>query len=62
MEKEPARRLVNITQAQEIAGVSKRTIYNWIRLGKVEWVHTAGRGTRVYADTLFRKAKQESPA
>lgn len=44
---------VNIAQACAIALVSRRTIYYWIRLGKVEVVRTAGGALRIYADTLI---------
>lgn len=45
---------VNTVKAAEIAGVSPRTIYNWIHAGRVEAVQTAGGGVRVFVDTLFR--------
>lgn len=38
----------------EVVGVSRRTIYNWINAGKVEYVRTAGGSIRVFADTLWR--------
>lgn len=46
---------LNIAQACEVVGVSRRTIYNWIHLGKVEVVRTAGGALRIYADTLLRR-------
>jgi len=36
--------------------VSRRTIYNWISAGKVEYVRTAGGSIRIFADTLWRDA------
>jgi excisionase family DNA binding protein len=36
-------------------GVSRRTIYNWISAGKVEYVRTAGGSIRIFADTLWRE-------
>jgi predicted site-specific integrase-resolvase len=56
------RKRVNIRQAMQIAGVSRRTIHNWLRLGKVEYVRTAGGGARIYADSLFRLDKTKPPA
>jgi excisionase family DNA binding protein len=47
------RRTVTITQARELAGVSRRTIYNWMQQQKVEYVRTAGGGVRIFLDTLF---------
>lgn len=38
----------------EVAQVSRRTIYNWIRARKVEYVRTAGGSVRIYMDTLIR--------
>lgn len=48
------RETVTILKAAELTGVSRRTIYNWIRAGKVEYVRTAGGSIRVFADTLWR--------
>jgi excisionase family DNA binding protein len=44
----------NILKASEIAGVTPRTIYNWMYQGKIEYVRTAGGQVRIYADTLLR--------
>jgi excisionase family DNA binding protein len=35
-------------------GVSRRTIYNWMAKGKVEYLRTASGAVRIYQDTLFR--------
>lgn len=53
----PGRPLLTITQAMSAAAVSRRTIYNWIRLGKIQWVYTAGGQRRIYADSLFTLTK-----
>jgi excisionase family DNA binding protein len=45
---------VTIMQACAIVNVSRRTIYNWIALGKVEHVRTAGGHIRIFSDTLWR--------
>ena len=50
------RRTVSINTATELVGVSRRTIYNWISAGKVEYVRTAGGSIRIFADTLWRDA------
>lgn len=55
------RPLVSINKAGKLAGVSRRTIYNWIKLGKVEYVRTAGGPIRIYADTLFRTMRDDEP-
>ena len=42
-------------KACEVVGVSRRTIYNWIAGGKVEYVRTAGGSIRIFVDTLWRE-------
>jgi excisionase family DNA binding protein len=49
------RRAISITQACESVGVSRRTIYNWIASGKVEYIRTAGGSVRIFVDTLWRQ-------
>ena len=53
------RKTVSIKAACELAGVSRRTIYNWFALGRVEWICTAGGSRRIYVDTLFRDAQKQ---
>jgi excisionase family DNA binding protein len=45
----------SIMKACELCGVSRRTIYNWIAAGKVEYFRTAGGGVRIITETLFRQ-------
>ena len=52
------RRRCNMVQAAEIAGVSRRTIFNWMRAGKVEYVRTPMGGVRIYVDTLLLPPKK----
>jgi excisionase family DNA binding protein len=49
-----SRETLSIAEACTRVGVSRRTIYNWIRDSKVEYVRTAGGSIRIYADTLWR--------
>jgi len=49
------RETVSIPRACELVGVSRRTIYNWIADGKVQYVRTAGGSVRIFADTLWRE-------
>ena len=49
------RRTISIMKACELVGVSRRTIYNWIASGKVEYVRTAGGSVRIFVDTLWRE-------
>jgi excisionase family DNA binding protein len=52
------RQTLSIMKACEVVGVSRRTIYNWISAGKVEYVRTAGGSIRIFADSLWRDASQ----
>jgi excisionase family DNA binding protein len=54
LEERLERRAISITQACESVGVSRRTIYNWMAAGKVEYVRTAGGAVRIFEDTLWR--------
>ena len=58
------RKTVSIPRACELVGVSRRTIYNWIASGKIQYVRTAGGSVRIFEDTLWREpgADVESPA
>ncbi|HVL68506.1 MAG TPA: excisionase family DNA-binding protein [Vicinamibacterales bacterium] len=49
------RKTTSIMKACELVGVSRRTIYNWIAAGKVEYVRTAGGSVRIFVDTLWRE-------
>ena len=46
------RQTISIMKACELVGVSRRTIYNWIAAGKVEYVRTAGGSVRIFVGTL----------
>ena len=48
------RQTVSISRACDLVGVSRRTIYNWIASGKIQYVRTAGGSVRIFADTLWR--------
>jgi excisionase family DNA binding protein len=52
------RQTLSIMKACEVVGVSRRTIYNWIAGGKVEYVRTAGGSVRIFADSLWRSPQQ----
>lgn len=52
------RQTVTIVEACRQVGVSRRTIYNWIAGGKVEYVRTAGGAVRIFSDTLWRRPGQ----
>lgn len=48
------RQTVSIPRACQLVSVSRRTIYNWMSSGKVQYVRTAGGSVRIFADTLWR--------
>lgn len=48
------RQTVSIMKACEVVGVSRRTIYNWMAGGKIEFVRTAGGSVRIFADSLWK--------
>lgn len=47
-------------KACELVGVSRRTIYNWLSSGKIEYVRTAGGSVRIFVDTLWRDPQRNS--
>jgi excisionase family DNA binding protein len=49
------RKTVSIARAGELVGVSRRTIYNWMAGGKVQYIRTAGGSVRIFVDTLWRE-------
>jgi len=56
------RRAISISQACESVGVSRRTIYNWMAAGKVQYIRTAGGAVRIFEDTLWRTPQQHAAA
>ena len=55
------RKAISIMKACALVGVSRRTIYNWITAGKVEYVRTAGGSVRIFVDSLWRSPRPEQP-
>ena len=51
------RKTISIMKACELVGVSRRTIYNWIASGKIEYVRTVGGSVRIFVDTLWREPR-----
>ena len=56
------RKTISIMKACELVGVSRRTIYNWLANGKIEYVRTAGGSVRIFADTLWRPPTTDETA
>lgn len=53
------RKTLSISQAAAIAGVSRRTIYNWMIAAKIEFVRNAGGNVRIFEDSLWRDAEKQ---
>lgn len=53
------RECVIIRMACEMVHVHRRTMYNWIKLGKVEYRKNARGLYLIYVDTLWRKHSRE---
>ena len=56
------RQTLSIMKACEVVGVSRRTIYNWMAGGKIEYVRTAGGSVRIFADSLWKSPNTEEGA
>ena len=54
------RKAISIMKACELVGVSRRTIYNWISAGKVEYLRTAGGSIRIFVDSLWRDSATDA--
>jgi excisionase family DNA binding protein len=50
----PDRPTVSVKEASALVDVSRRTIYNWIEAGKVEYVRPVGGSIRIFTDSLWR--------
>lgn len=47
---------LNVQQACALVQVSRRTIYNWLKAGKIEVMRTAGGRLRIRRESLWRSA------
>lgn len=54
------RNTVSIMQACAIVGVSRRTIYNWLNAGRLEYRRIASGSIRIYEDSLWKKPDDAS--
>lgn len=50
----PDDRTVSIAQACAIVRVTRRTIYNWLKAGKLRTKRTAGGSLRIYESSLWQ--------
>lgn len=56
----PERPTISIMKACALVDVSRRTIYNWLASGKIEYVRTPTGHVRI-VDTLFRGHTRRTP-
>ena len=54
-------RSVSLDQACQILQVSRRTVYNWIREGRLQTIRTLGGSQRVLVDSVRQAAGQVRP-
>jgi excisionase family DNA binding protein len=47
-------------KAAQLVGVSRRTVYNWLASGKLDYVRTAGGSIRIFVDSLWRDPLEAS--
>lgn len=47
-------RMLTVNAAAAAAGVTRHTIYNWLKAGKVRHRRTAGGGIRIDAESLYQ--------
>jgi excisionase family DNA binding protein len=55
------RQTVSIMQACALVGVTRRSIYNWLKAGKLDYKRTAGGSIRIYVDSLWREPQPATP-
>lgn len=55
---DPLRRSLCIKEVMTALGVARKTVYNWITAGKVEYFRTPGGAIRIYADSLVKRGSR----
>lgn len=59
---DPDGKTLSIDQARTVVGVSRRTIYNWIKAGKLPYKRTLGGSIRIYEESLWQHGtRRETP-
>jgi len=51
-------RSVSLDQAADLLAVSRRTIYNWIREGRLQTIRTRGGSQRVLVESVEDRSRQ----
>jgi excisionase family DNA binding protein len=54
-------RSVSLDQAAELLHVSRRTIYNWIKEGRLQTIRTLGGSQRVLIESLYDAGFRSRP-
>lgn len=50
------RKVLTVVEAAAAMGVSRRTVYNWLKLGRLDTTKTPSGRTYIYADSLWKDA------
>lgn len=53
--------LLTIAEAMAVVHVSRRTIYSWLKAGKLTYVRTAGGAVRIVAASLWQVPPAPAP-
>lgn len=53
-------RSVSLDHAADLLGVSRRTIYNWIREGRLRTIRTLGGSQRVLIESVARSERAQA--
>lgn len=59
IEQPEAGETVSIVKAMELCSVSRRTIYNWIKQGKIQIKRLPSGGVRIFKASLWKEDKHE---
>lgn len=58
LERFQVERWLTLDEAGIAAGVKRRTVYNWIKAGRLEFVRNAGGRIRINPTSLFRPGER----
>lgn len=54
------RAVISINECAYVAGVSRRTVYNWINEGKIQFVLTPSGTRRIFLDSIWHDREDEA--
>lgn len=56
------RQVCSVMQACTLTGMCRRTIYGWMKAGRIEYVLAPSGARRIYVDSLFREKTEHDAA